>query len=72
VIALGRPQTPRLMRLPQNLSGRALFASADSGGTAPSPGDGSRLPALTDRALEEWCLQFFEAGAAHWRQRLGR
>jgi hypothetical protein len=77
VIGLGRPQTPRLMRLPAGLDGLAVLAgrgNAAAGTTGlspgpPSPGAGGTLD---DRALAEWWLQFFEAGAAHWRQRLGR
>jgi hypothetical protein len=64
VIALGRPQTPRLMRLPANLSNRGVLA-----GTAPEAA--GAVPA-DDRAMAEWCLQFFEAGAAYWRHRAGR
>jgi hypothetical protein len=64
VIALGRPQTPRLMRLPANLSNRGVLA-----GSAPEAA--GAVPA-GDRAMAEWCLQFFEAGAAYWRQRAGR
>jgi len=66
VIGLGRPQTPRLMRLPANLSNRALLAGAAGSAQAAAPAVGG------DRAMEEWCLQFFEAGAAYWRQRVGR
>jgi hypothetical protein len=77
VIGLGRPQTPRLMRLPAGLDRLALLA-ARGGAAAPatavipgrlSPDSGGTLD---DRAMAEWWLQFFEAGAAHWRQRLGR
>ena len=64
VIGLGRPQTPRLMRLPEDLSNRALLAGAAAVGAAPSAGG--------DRAMDEWWLQFFEAGAAYWRHRVGR
>jgi hypothetical protein len=64
VIALGRPQTPRLMRLPPDLSNRPLLAGSAVSAT-PLAGD-------TDRAMAEWCLQFFESGAAYWRQRVGR
>jgi len=64
VIGLGRPQTPRLMRLPVNLSNRALLGGATAPTAAVPPGD--------DRGLEEWWLQFFETGAAYWRQRVGR
>jgi hypothetical protein len=77
VIGLGRPQTPRLMRLPAGLDGLALLTSrraAAGGATGPVPGrpaSGSGAT-LDDRATAEWWLQFFEAGAAHWRQRLGR
>ena len=85
VIGLGRPQTPQLMRLPADLSGKPLLSgsahdvSADAGypgapvvpvlgGAAPASGP---LPS-GDRAWDEWCLHFFEAGAAEWRRRLGR
>lgn len=82
VIAIGRPQTPRLMRLPADLSERILLAggAAGAGGSAGGATGGTARPpmpagsagAWDDRAMDEWCLQFFEAGAAHWRQRLGR
>jgi hypothetical protein len=65
VIALGRPQTPRLMRLPAELSNRPLLGGAAGPGVAPFMAD-------QDRAMAAWCLQFFEAGAAYWRQRAGR
>jgi hypothetical protein len=75
VIALGRPQTPRLMRLPNGLEGvpvlgggRGVEAGATPGGSplaAPPP------PSFDDRAMAEWCLRFFEAGAAYWRQKQG-
>jgi hypothetical protein len=76
VIGLGRPQTPRLMRLPAGLDRLALLTNA---GRAPSGAMGNappglELPAgasLDERAMTEWCLRFFEAGAEHWRQRLG-
>ncbi len=75
VIGLGRPQTPRLMRLPANLSDRSLL-TAVTGAAEPGAVGGTTGGSVTqppgDRALDEWCLQFFEAGAAHWRQRLGR
>lgn len=71
VIAIGRPQTPRLMRLPAELAGRALLAGPVMTGGPVSP-PGGVAPIAGDRAFDEWCLQFFEAGAAHWRQRLGR
>ena len=70
VIGLGRPQTPRLMRLPADLSNRALLA-----GGAPLGGGASKVSAPAagdDQAMAEWCLQFFESGAAYWRQRVGR
>jgi hypothetical protein len=63
VIGLGRPQTPRLMRLPPDLSNRGVLG----GTTAPA----FTAAAGSDRAMEEWCLQFFEAGASYWRQRVG-
>ena len=66
VIAIGRPQTPQLMRLPANLTGRSLLAGSALEAQAVGPLQGSG-----DRAWDEWCLQFFEAGAARWRQRLG-
>ena len=65
VIGLGRPQTPRLMRLPANLSNRVVLGASGVAEAAALAGGG-------DRAMEEWCLQFFEAGAAYWRQRVGR
>ena len=75
VIALGRPQTPRLMRLPADLSGRRLLtpanAAADPGPTS-GIGAGGGAPAANEQAFNEWCLQFFEAGAAYWRRRLGQ
>ena len=64
VIGLGRPQTPRLMRLPADLSNRVVLGARASDASAPAAGD--------DRAMSEWCLQFFEAGASYWRQRVGR
>jgi hypothetical protein len=68
VIALGRPQTPRLMRLPAALTGRPLLGATLESSVQSNP---TAVPS-TDRAWAEWCLQFFEAGAAHWRQQLGR
>jgi hypothetical protein len=64
VLALGRPQTPRLMRLPPDLSNRALLAGSSAAAAPPA--------ADSDRAMAEWCLQFFESGAAYWRQRVVR
>jgi hypothetical protein len=81
VIAIGRPQTPRLMRLPAGLADRALLAGSAGGGAAgtgaTTGGPGTVVPGGTaapwsDRTMDEWWLQFFEMGAAHWRQRLGR
>jgi hypothetical protein len=70
VIALGRPQTPRLMRLPADLANRQLLSGASAGAGMAVPFD---APAMVgDRAMTEWCLQFFEAGATYWRQRAGR
>jgi hypothetical protein len=63
VLALGRPQTPRLMRLPAELSGRPLLKPSVSR---------PLTPAGAAPGMEEWWLQFFETGAAYWRQRLGR
>ena len=76
VIGLGRPQTPRLMRLPAGLDRLAVLAnggSVTSGvvGIGQAIAAPSSTPTLDDRAMAEWCLRFFEAGAAHWRQRLG-
>ena len=70
VIALGRPQTPRLMRLPAELAGRPVLA-APAGSAATQPAASTGL-ASGDRALEQWCLQFLESGVAHLRERLGR
>jgi uncharacterized caspase-like protein len=64
VLALGRPQTPRLMRLPPDLSNCALLAGS-AAAASPQAAD-------PDRAMAEWCLQFFESGAAYWRQRVVR
>ena len=79
VIGLGRPQTPRLMRLAAGLDGLALLAGRGGGTGQGRPeevlaGGFATVPSAMpdDRAMAEWCLQFFEAGAAHWRQRLGR
>jgi hypothetical protein len=81
VIALGRPQTPQLMRLPAGLAGRSLLAATATDGLSvplppgavyPGPDAGGAPLSSGDRAWEEQCLQFFEAGAALWRQRLGR
>ncbi|HUF47956.1 MAG TPA: caspase family protein, partial [Vicinamibacterales bacterium] len=72
VIALGRPQTPRLMRLPATLAGRALLAGTASPAPSVGPQGAAGLPAAGDPAWDDWCLEFFEAGAAHWRARLGR
>lgn len=80
VTGLGRPQTPRLMRLPADLNGLALLAGRGAAGVPAGMGPVSTadefanfgpLPA-DNRAMAEWCLQFFEAGAAYWRQRAGR
>jgi hypothetical protein len=60
---LGRPQTPRLMRLPAELAGRPIFSAAAESATAT----GSRV----DLEWERQCLQFFEVGAAYLRERLG-
>jgi hypothetical protein len=68
--ALGRPQTPRLMRLPAPLSDRVVLMVAANPTAASTP-----LPAMSpgaNREWDAWCLEFFEAGAAHWRARLGR
>jgi hypothetical protein len=74
VIALDRPQTPRLMRLPENLADRALLAGSGRAGEIAGGGTGAAAaaPPFGDAGFEEWCLQFFETGAAYWRQRLGR
>jgi hypothetical protein len=64
VIGLGRPQTPRLMRLPQDFTNRALLGGTAAAVSVPTT---AGIP-----PVEEWCQQFFEAGAAYWRQRLGR
>lgn len=78
VIALGRPQTPRLMRLPAGLGGLVVLAGTGGSGAAAGaslPLAGDAWPdggPAGDRALAEWWLGFFEAGAAHWRQRVGR
>lgn len=76
VIGLGRPQTPRLMRLPAGLDRLALLAGTSGAvvaaglvPAAPASGSGATFD---ERAMAEWWLQFLEAGAAHWRQRLGR
>jgi caspase domain-containing protein/N-acetylmuramoyl-L-alanine amidase-like protein len=65
VVAMGRPQTPKLMQLPADLSGRPVLAGA----SGALPGS-TAMPAQQE--WDERCLQFFEAGAAHLRQRLGR
>jgi hypothetical protein len=66
VIALGRPQTPMLMKLPAEFSERPILAGfADvTRPTTPSP--------ETSLIWDEKCLHFFETGAAVYRQRLGR
>jgi hypothetical protein len=76
VIALGRPQTPRLMLLPAGLEGLPVLGGGRS--AAPGMPQSPMFPAPTpvqppmdDRAMAEWCLQFIEAGAAYWRQQLG-
>ena len=71
VIGLGRPQTPRLMRLPADLvescaAGRRSSVGEEARARSQRPAAGD------DQAMAEWCLQFFESGAAYWRQRLGR
>ena len=75
VIGLGRPQTPRLMRLPAGLDRLGLLADRGGVGSLTGIGLAGKEPSsgapLDDRAMAEWCLRFFEAGAAHWRQRLG-
>lgn len=75
VIELGRPQTPQLLRLPAAAADRPLFAG--SGGTAANSSPvntDSAIDVMTTDAsvMDERCLQFFEAGAAHWRRRLGK
>jgi hypothetical protein len=74
VIALGRPQTPRLMRLPADLAGRPLLGAVRGELGAPAPGTTEPVdlgPGPVEPAAE-WWLQFFEAGAAYWRARVGR
>jgi hypothetical protein len=69
------------MRLPAGLAGRSLLAASATDGLSvplfpgavyPGPDAGGAPSSSGDRAWEEQCLQFFEAGAALWRQRLGR
>jgi hypothetical protein len=76
VVALGRPQTPRLMPLPAGSSGRPVLAAtrrgADTGDTSVPPPLVSTPVATDDRAMAEWWLEFFENGAAQLRRRLGR
>jgi hypothetical protein len=74
VIAIGKPQTPRLMRLPAELSGKRLLGIESGEAMVGQPPPSSlALPVSADtRAWDQWCLKFFEAGAAHWRQRLGQ
>lgn len=66
VIALGRPQTPKLMRLSQEFSERSILAGLASGAKPATPVADASL------AWDEQCLQLFESGAALYRQRLGR
>ena len=61
---LGRPQTPRLMRLPEGLEGRPILSTSTAESSSASA---SRV----DFDWERQCLQFFEAGAAYLRGRLG-
>jgi hypothetical protein len=63
VIGIGRPQTPRLMRLPADLSNRVLLGGAAANVPAPAPG--------VERPNEEF-VEFLEALVACWRQRAGR
>jgi hypothetical protein len=81
VIDLGRPQTPQLMRLPAALTGLPLLAgpgspAADGPGSPGTGATGPAVPALppsdADRAFVEWCLRYFEAGAAELRRYLDR
>jgi len=72
VIALERPQTPRLMRLPADLTGRPLLSGARGAAGAPVPGatePADVVPGPADPAAE-WWLRFFEAGAGYWRARV--
>lgn len=80
VIGLGRPQTPRLMRLPAGLDQLPLLAGKGGAGGVVDAADvvpgGGKAPGAgvpqDERAMAEWWLQIHEAGAAYWRQRLGR
>lgn len=72
VIALGRPQTPRLMRVPAELSARAVLGGgAATAQAAPVPAVAGAAT-LGARDVDRWWLELFEAGAAYWRQRLGQ
>lgn len=71
VIAIGRPQTPRLMRLPADLANRPVLGGGAPATVAAAPGVAA-AGAGSDRAMAEWWLQFFEAGAAYWRHHAGR
>jgi hypothetical protein len=72
VLALGRPQTPRLMRLPAGLTKRPLLATiraaAEAAEPSTAPADLAPMPAGV--SADEWWLNFFEAGAAYWRSRV--
>jgi hypothetical protein len=73
VISLGRPQTPRLMRLPPEWAGQSRLAGAAvTPQAAVSAAPGSTQLSLGPRDADAWWLQFFEAGAAYWRQRVGQ
>jgi hypothetical protein len=79
VIGLGRPQTPRLMRLPSGLERRPVLAETAGSSLEWAPAAVSAASSSAgfgasteDRAVAEWWLQFFESGASHWRERLGR
>ena len=67
VIAIGRPQTPMLMRLSEEFSERSILAGVTDG-TRPS----ATAPMGGASGWDERCLQFFETGAALFRERLGR
>jgi len=77
VVAIGRPQTPRMMPLPVGSTGRSLLAASTRDADANDdvsvlPPAGSTAVTFADRALAEWWLEFFENGATQLRQRLGR
>jgi hypothetical protein len=59
------------MRLPADLANRPVLGGGAPATVAAAPG-AAAAGAGPDRAMAEWWLQLFEAGAAYWRHHAGR